>query len=281
MAGVLVLSFDALLIRLALADAWTVLFWRGLFIGLSLSLVLYAGSASFLPREIKRQGPAAVASGILFGLSSTGFVFSVVHTHVANTVLVFSTAPIFAALFTRFILRERMRRGTWPAIGAVIAGVAVVFQGSLAAGNLAGDLMALFAAVMVGANFTLLRRHPRIKRTPVVALGGFIAAGLAFFWASPLSLEMQSYLVLALMGLVQMPLASMLLAVSTRSLSSPEVSLILLLEAILGPLWVWLVLKETPPSATLVGGVIIILTLALYFLPFLHRDHHARPGHRA
>ncbi len=279
-AGVFVLSFDALLIRMAMADPWTVLFWRGLLMGTTLSLLLYFGSRQTLWSALKSQGTAAMASGVLFAMSSAGFVLSVLNTHVANTVLIFSTAPIFAALFTWIFLHEIITLRTWLAIIAVIAGVAVVFKGSLGAGNLAGDLFALLAAVVVGGNFTLLRRYPHVQRTPVVALGGFVAAGLAFNWAAPLSLEMQSYLVLALMGMVQMPLALMLLAVSTRLLSSPEVSLILLLEAILGPLWVWMVLGESPPVLTWLGGLIILLTLVVYFAPYLRGATYTRPGHR-
>ncbi len=280
LTGAFVLSFDSLLIRLAMADPWTVLFWRGLLMGLTLGFVFYSGSRKLPFTEIKTQGSAALASGILFGLTSTGFVISILNTHVANSVLIFSTAPIFAAIFTRFFLKEAIQARTWLAILAVMAGVGIVFKGSLGTGNLMGDLSALVAAVAVGGNYTILRRRPKIKRTAVVSMGGFVAAALAFFWACPLSLGLSSYMVLALMGIVQMPLASMLLAVSTRNLTSPEVSLFLLLEAILGPLWVWLVLRESPPAMTWLGGLIILITLTLYFLPSLRRDPTVKPAHR-
>lgn len=265
MAGVFVLSFDALLIRLAMADPWDILFWRGLLMGLALGLAAFGRTKSFFLLTLHRHGRAAYLSGTLFGLSGVGFVLSIMNTHVANTVLIFSAAPLFAALFTWIFLRERIQAKTWLAILAVICGVGLVFQGSLQAGNLNGDLYALTAALIVGANFTLLRRHPHLERTPVVAWGGFISAFLAFFWAEPFSLAPESYLVLALMGLVQMPLALILLAVSTRKLSSPEVSMVLLLEAVLGPFWVWLILGESPPGPTWLGGAIILSTLAVYF----------------
>ncbi len=280
LTGAFVLSFDSLLIRLAMVDPWTVLFWRGLLMGLTLSLVFYRNCRKLPFWEIKIQGSAALASGILFGVTSTGFVISILNTHVANSVLIFSTAPMFAAIFTRFILKEEIRAGTWLAILAVMAGVAVVFKGSLGTGNLMGDLFALAAAVAVGGNYTILRRRPQIKRTAVVSLGGFATAALAFFWAAPLSPDLSSFMVLGLMGMVQMPLASVLLAVSTRKLSSPAVSLFLLLEAILGPFWVWLALRESPPAMTWLGGLIILITLTLYFAPSLRRDTEVKPAHR-
>ncbi|MFP4147827.1 MAG: EamA/RhaT family transporter, partial [Halorhodospira sp.] len=100
---------------------------------------------------------------------------------------------------------------------------------------------------------------------PVVATGGVVAALCAAPWAAPLTLAPASYAVLGVMGLVQMPLALVLIAQSTRYLPSPEVSLVLLLEAALGPLWVWLVFAEVPPTPSWVGGVVIVLALLTYF----------------
>ncbi|MGM0425540.1 MAG: DMT family transporter [Thermodesulfobacteriota bacterium] len=273
LTGVFVLSFDALLIRLTGAGSWDILFWRGLLMGLSLGIVSSWSSKRFFLQTLRSQGKAAFASGTMFGLSGAGFVLSIMHTHVANTVLIFSTAPLFAALFTWIFLQERIGARTWLAILAVILGVALVFKGSLAEANLSGDFFALAAAMTVGGNFTLLRRNPGLDRAPLVAWGGFISAALALFWSAPLSLQPQSYLVLALMGLLQMPLALLLLAVATRRLTAPEVSMVLLLEAVLGPFWVWLALGETPPEATWLGGTIILGTLGLYFASLLRRNH--------
>ncbi|MFW6314498.1 MAG: DMT family transporter [Desulfohalobiaceae bacterium] len=269
LVGVFVLSFDALLIRIAGAISWDILFWRGLLMGLALGGISSWHSRRFFLNTLRIQGRAAFASGTMFGLSGAGFVLSIMHTHVANTVLIFSTAPLFAALFTWIFLRERIGVATWLAILAVMLGVGLVFKGSLQAANISGDLFALAAAMTVGGNFTLLRRNPDLDRAPMVAWGGFISAAVAWSWSSPLSLPVQSYLVLALMGLLQMPLALLLLAVATRMLTAPEVSMVLLLEAVLGPFWVWLILGETPPEATWLGGTIILGTLGLYFASLL------------
>jgi len=116
----------------------------------------------------------------------------------------------------------------------------------------------------VGTNLTLLRRHPAIDRMPLIALGGLAAALIALPNAQPLSLNATSYWVLAVMGLVQMPLATLMINNATRYLPSAEVALFYLLESVLGTLWAWYFLQEAPASATLYGGALVIATLVVH-----------------
>jgi drug/metabolite transporter (DMT)-like permease len=140
----------------------------------------------------------------------------------------------------------------------------MVFSGSLASTNWLGDLFALLAACNLGGNFTLLRRYPRPSRVVIIGLSGIVIALIALPFAAPLSLSWQSYGVLAVMGLLQMPVALILIAVGTRYLPAPEVSLLLLVETVLGPIWVWLALNEKPAIMTFVGGILIVATLAVH-----------------
>lgn len=263
-SGVLVISFDALLIRLAHTDGWNVAFWRGFLMTLSLGLFQLIRKRRALINTIRSGGGAMAVSAILFGLGSLLFVLSVSHTKVANTVVILSASPLFAAFFSRFFLEERMRPRTWAAIGVAIAGVIIVFYGSLGAGNLWGDLLAALAAIAIGSNLTLLRRYPDLSRVTLIAISGSMTALIALPLAEPLSLAPQSYLVLAIMGLIQMPLALVLIASGPRYLPSPEVSLFLLLETVLGPIWVWLITDERPPAPTFAGGGVIIAALVIH-----------------
>ena len=263
-AGVLIISVDALLVRLAATGSWNVVFWRGLLIFLSLSVVLGVRRGPSWIRELARSGRAGALSALLFGLGGTLFVSSVMYTRVANTVVIISSAPLFAALFTRAFLREPVPPRTWAAIGAGLGGVILVFSGSLGGDGLPGDAIALLAACNVAGNLTVLRRHGGLDRTALVCVGGLIMAAIALPFARPLDLGPQSYLALGIMGLVQMPLALILIAESTRYLPSPEVSLFILVETVLSPVWVWLVLGEEPPARTLAGAGLIVPTLAIH-----------------
>jgi drug/metabolite transporter (DMT)-like permease len=261
--GVCILSFDSLLVRLAGADDLAVLFWRGAFMALSLAV-----TATLLRGRAAWSGLRSPATWIIAGSFSAGtaaFVLSILHTRVANTVVIISSAPLFAALFSGWFLKERVAPRTWAAILFAFIGVLLVSGHSLGDGGLTGDLLALANAVLTGASMTLLRRHLEISRVLILALSGALLALAVLPFASP-AVSPHSLLVLALMGLVQIPLSLYLIADATRHIQAAEVSLFLLLETILAPLWAWHFLGEGVSAATLAGGALIVATLALHAL---------------
>ena len=264
LTGVLLVSFDALLVRLAVAPHWDIVFWRGWLIGLTLGVwMLLSGQRLRLPPGAGPRALLAIAVLMLAG-NTVLFVLSVSFTAAANTVVILAASPFFAALFSRVFLGEAIRVRTWVAIVVSIAGVIVVFGGGLGGGHALGDFFALTLAVCMGAQLTILRRFPTVPRLPLIALSGAVAGLMALPFAAPLELGAQSYVVVGVMGVVQMPLAMVLMAVATRYLPAPEVSLCLLLETVLAPIWVWWVLREAVPSLTAVGGTLILLTLAVH-----------------
>lgn len=267
--GVLILSVDSLLVRLAAVDGWTVLYWRGGLMALSL------GAAALIrdprPTLAGLRDRQSWLIALSFALSTAAFVLSIMQTRVANTVVIISAGPLFAALFSARFLGERVSRQTWLAIGGALAGVLVVCSASLGAGSLTGDLLALGNALFMGISMTLLRGNPQVSRALVLALSGVLLALGCARLASPLP-GMASLAVLGLMGLVQMPLSLLLLTSATRYLPAPEVSLFLLLETALAPLWVWWALGETVLTTTLAGGGLIVLCLALHTLLSLRAE---------
>lgn len=268
-SGVLILSVDSLLVRLAAVDGWTVLFWRGGLMALTLG-----GAALVFERRLtlaQLARPVSWLLGLSFALSTAAFVLSILLTRVANTVVIISAGPLFAALFSARYLHERVPFRTWLAIAGTLTGVVIVCSAGLGAGSLAGDLLALGNALFMGASMTLLRGNPQTGRALILALSGVLLA-LACAPLANLQPAGTSLAVLLLMGLAQMPLSLLLLTSATRYLPAPEVSLFLLLETALAPLWVWLVLGETVPTATLAGGLLIVATLLLHSLASLRRE---------
>jgi drug/metabolite transporter (DMT)-like permease len=256
--GVLSLSFDALLIRLGDTTPVNVLFWRGSLAAVAAALVLLASRPP--PGLLRRHGYAALSSGLLLAGSGGLFVVAVLHTKVANAVVLLTAAPFCAALLSLVFLRERLALRTWVAIGLVMLGVITIFSGSMG-GATAGDLAALGAAFCFGANMTLLRRYPALPRALSLLVAGVVLAVVTLPLASPVQISLAGFAALFVMGFVEWPLAMLLMSAGTRFLTSAEVSLFVVVESLLGPLWVWLMQGERPPEQTWLGGAIILGTL--------------------
>ena len=262
--GVVALSFDALLVRLAMADSAVVIVWRGLLMAVSLTLVLRVWRGRWSWDALRQAGAPGWLTSLGFASALILFVLAVMNTRVANVVVILTAAPLFAALFSGIFLREWVAPRTWVAIGVCLGGIALVFGGSIGFGGWLGDLFALGAALVVGGNFTILRRSPGVDRLAIVACGGLMAALVALPFASPTAVTAPGVAALAVMGLVQMPIALAFLGEATRYLPSAEVALFFLVEAVLGTFWVWLFLGEEPPGATLLGGGLVLATLAVH-----------------
>lgn len=263
-AGVLVITPDGLLTRLVEADSWTLIFWRGLLSSIGVCLILlflYRGEAWQKVRAIGRGGLFVALS---MSLGSISFVYSITHTAVANTLFIVSTAPVFAALIGRFFLKEALLLRTWVVIAVVLSGIGIIALGNGAdPGSTLGNLAALVTAVLAAGSFSLIRNFRERSMVPAAALAGLLSVLWVVPLARPLSLTPAETPVIVVMGLVMLPLAFALMYIGPRYVPAAEVSLMVLLEAILGPFWVWLVLREDPGIYTLIGGAIVLVALAV------------------
>lgn len=261
--GVFILSFDAMLIRLAGASAWDIAFWRGwLMCATFTTLSLLARKQTVLPPNA-RSWQLALAVALLYGINTLLFVYSISHTSTANTVIILASSPLFSALFSSLFLKEKLKTSTLITMLITFCGVIYIFAGSLDSLHWKGDLAALTLAISTGAVLTLLRRAHHFSILPVIALSGAVAGLLSSSQANPLSLPPQSYIWLGIMGIFQIPVATWLLMRAPRYLPSAEVSLFLLIETILGPIWVWFAVNEQIPERTFLGGAIILSAIAL------------------
>lgn len=268
----MILSCDALLIRLISADAWTIVFWRGLLVALSLAVLVALRSGRRTPAAFVAIGRAGLAAAVLLGVASVMFVGSITLTAVANTLVIAAAIPLFAALFARLFLGERVAVHTWLAMAAAIGGIVVLASGSLRHGGLVGDGLALGVAILIGGYFTVLRHARVVDMLPALALSGVVAAGLAAVPATPLSIDADDIVYVGLLGLVVIPTATGLIAQGPRYLPAAEVSLLVLLETVLGPLWVWLLLGETPTAEAFLGGAVVLAALAWHSVAGLRRN---------
>ena len=274
--GVLVLSPDSLLVRLIETDQWTLLFWRGALIALSLTLltVLLSGRGALM--AFRAVGVAGFYAAILFTGSTLFFISALSRTSVANTLVVISAAPLFAAILSRLLLGETVAQRTWVAILIGLSAIALIVSHSIGQSMLVGDLCALGTAICLASTFVIVRRARAVSMIPAMAVSGLMVAIIAAPWAAPTTIDRDDIGLLLLLGLVLLPVSIALITLGPRYLPAPEVSLIMLLETALGPLWVWLSLGEQPSWQALVGGGILVVTLAVHSLLALARER-ARP----
>jgi len=263
-AGVIVLSPDALLISSVSVDTWTLVFWRGLLTAatLTVSLIVVHGKGTL--REGFRIGIPGFFVGVFFAASTISFVTSVRMTTAANTLVIVAAMPLVAAVFTRVFLGEKVPVRTWAAVVIGFSGIGLVFSGSLAGGSPLGDLLALATAFLMAANFVIIRRFKKVNMIPAVVLSGLMTTFLTGFLVNPVPLSTSDIFLLTVIGTVVLPVPLAVMTVSPKLIPAAEVSLIMLLETFLGPFWVWLALAERPEMETVLGGSILIFTLVVH-----------------
>jgi drug/metabolite transporter (DMT)-like permease len=261
--GAVVLSFEGVIVQLLDSGPLTILLWRGPLMAAGFVGIFWLGWArgGGLWRGLRAVGGIGVLAAALFAADNVLFIVALTRTSVANTLLILSAAPVFAALLGRAVLGDRVGGRTWAVIAAMLAGVAVILSGSLGGGALLGDLAALGAAVSIAGTLVLIRRARGVVMLPSMALGALAAAVAVAPFADPRVGGASDLALLVLLGLVVAPVAFGCIAIGPRYLPAHEVSLLMLLETVLGPVWAWAALGSAPAASTLAGGAVVVFAL--------------------
>jgi len=270
--AVLILSPDALLVRLIECDLWSLLFWRCLLTGGVTSLFLVVRYRWRFWHSFVATGRTGLLSALVLCCGSLLFVSSLKQTAAANTLIILAATPVFSSLFSYLFLREKIALRTWLAILICFGGILLLFSGSLKSGLLLGDLLALGATLMWAINLVILRRGRAVNMIPANVLGNLLVIPIVLLLgAQPLTVSTVDAGYLLLLGGLVLPVSFAMITLGPRYLPAPEVSLILLTETILGPIWVWLAIGEVPQATTLLAGLLIVGTLLLHTLLSLRK----------
>ena len=260
--GVLLVVPDSLFVRLIDADPMVTAFWRGIIAGgfILFGLVLFQGLSGF--KGILKSGNPGLIYTFLIGSTAPAFVLAVTNTSVANVVFIFATIPIFASIFSLVFLKEPIRRNMVVTIFFVLIGLGVIAYGSgySEVASWEGDLWALYVSVAFAGALTAVRQVKGISMIPAIPIAYIGSAVLIGLFYLPLQEFKQDwYLFLGHGAFIAG--ATCLLTLGPRFLSSPEVSLLILLESVLAPILVWFFLGEYPGEWAIFGGTLVILTL--------------------
>jgi drug/metabolite transporter (DMT)-like permease len=262
-AGVVVISPDALIIRTVRTDAWSTVYWRGIFTTIGTLLVLAILAPGQEPRAWRPTRPHLFA-GALFAAASVAFVSALDRTDAASVLVIIAAGPLIASVLGRVFLHEPAHARTWLTGGAVVVGLLVILGGGLGRAEIGGDLLALAGASCFAGYLTISRAARPADMTPAIAIGGVGAALAGLVAGADLTIGIGDLLLLALLGIVILPVSLALITRATHRLPAPEVNLIALLETVLGPLWVWLAIGEDPSPEVLAGGVLVVGAVTIH-----------------
>ena len=258
--GVLILSPDTLLIRLAGIEPWSLLVYRGLLMAAGMALISKYFDPAPLARQYRDIGRTGMYAAVLFAISTIAFVNAVSYTTIAHTLVIVATAPLFAALYGRLLLGERLKLYTFIAILCVLAGMILVAGEMNGDSDWIGDTCALISASSIAATFVLNRKNKAVNMVPAISISGVLAAIVALPFAHWVPLDAHTILMIALMAVV-VTVAFVLITVAPRYIPAAEVSLILPLETVGGIALAWWFLGEVPGEKTLWGAAIILSAL--------------------
>ena len=262
--GVLFVTPDSLFVRLISSDALTIAFWRSFAAGFLILVALITFTDFKNLKSLFVMGKLGWLYCLLIGSTSPAFVCAVENTSVANVVFIFAAMPIFAALFSYFMLGETIPARVKKTIISVTLGLSLIAYGSTEneTSNWIGDLFALYVCISYAAALTFVRKLKSISMLPAVPIAYLGSAIILFFFTDPFAgFKVNAALYFVHGGLIA--IGTCCLVIGPRFISSPEASLLILLETILAPLLVWAILYEYPGIWSLLGGTIIVLTLLI------------------
>ena len=262
--AVMFLTPDSLLIRLANVSSWNLIFYRGfipfsvVFIGL---LFIYKTN---LIKQTFSNGWHGVAYALIFAITNITFVISIENTNVANTLIMIALAPMISAVLSFIFLKEIPEKKTWAAIIITTVSVIYIFYDAMDAGDILGNSFGLITATGLAVGAVIVRSAKKINLVPSAMFGKLLVALVAFYFADNISLENNDLLIVPLMCVMCVAIPFVLVTIAPRYITAAEVNLFFLLETIFGPIWVWLVIKEQPSIETIIGGIVIIITIAIH-----------------
>ena len=261
--GVIILSPDSVLIRLADSDSWALLFWRGLSYAIGVAIIVWVMHGSQTLKICRETGKGGLLIGLLSGICAGTFLFAIEYTSIANTLIIISTSPVMIAIVAWIMLKEKVGLMTLISMAIVFIGIYIVMSENFGGSNLKGDIYALLTSIIMGITFTLIRKYKEVDMVPTNIVGGLVAACIAFVFADSLTLTTNAMIYIVASGVI-MSISFTMIVVALSYIPAAEAGMIMPLETVLGILIAWIVLSEVPSSNALVGGSIVILTLFVH-----------------
>ena len=194
------------------------------------------------------------------------------NTTVANTNFIIQTQVIFLALFGYLFLKEQITKITLASIIFAISGIILILGNSLSSGEMSGNIVAFIMPISFAVLILIVRKYPDVDMVPLQLIAGFIAMFIGYVASSKINISAHDLFLSFLAGFFQIGFGFILITIGARNTPSAMVGIIMLTEAVFGPLWAWLFVNENPKFSVLLGGGIIILAVFLQFYSLLAKE---------
>ena len=262
--AVMFITPDSLFIRLSSIDTWGLVFYRGIipFFTVFFGMLLIYRLNFFI--ILMKSGYHGIIYVITFSVTNITFVVSIQNTNVANTLVMIATAPMLSAILGAIFLKEPPDKKTLISIIITFLSIIYIFFDSLKLGNFYGDILGFITAIGLAVGAVTIRSAKSKNLVPAAVVGKLLVATFALLFIENFALINQDIIIVPLMCILCVAIPFVLVTIAPRFIPAAEVNLFFLLETIIGPIWVWLIIKEQPSVETLLGGLIIIITIAIH-----------------
>jgi len=263
--GALCLSFGGIIVKsFEGANLWQILFWRQTFFAIIVVLYLLVSYKKNIFKSFYHSGLSGFIGGFILSIGFSAYVFSMYNTTVANANFIITTETIFLAVFGYFFLKEKINLITFISIIFGMSGVLLILGSSLSIqsseqfiGNIVAFIMPISFVILV----IIIRKYPNVDMVPAQFIAGVFAAIIGYFIAGKLSISPHDLFLASMAGFFQIGFGFILITIGSQTTPSAVVGVLMLTEAVFGPLWAWLFINEIPPTSVLIGGGIIIFSI--------------------
>ena len=265
--GAFSLSFGGLIIKsFEGATQWQILFWRTVFFLLVISIYLLITYKKSIFKSFYDSGLPGFFGGLILSFGFCGYVFAMYNTTVANTNFIIQTQTIFLAIFGYFFLKEKISRVTLTSIILAVSGITLMVGNTLSPGQMLGNIAAFSMPISFAVLILVVRKYPNIDMVPSQFIAGIFALMIGYLMSGKIHISYHDIFLGFLAGFFQLGFGFIFITIGAQRTPSAMVGIIMLTEAVFGPLWAWLFINEQPPNIVLLGGTIVIIAVLMQFL---------------
>ena len=264
--GAITLSFGGLIVKsFEGANLWQILFWRSVFFCFVIIIFLSIIYKRQFFKALINSGLPGVIGGIILGLGFFSYVFAMYNTTVANTNFIIQTQTLFLAIFGYLFLKETISKITLVSIILAISGITLMLGDSLSSGKMIGNVIAFIMPISFAVLIIIVRKYPSVDMIPLQLIAGIVAMIIGYVVAGRIDISLYDIFLGFLAGFFQVGFGFIFITIGARTTPSAVVGVIMMSEAIFGPLWAWLFINEQPPLIVLMGGSIVLFAVLLQF----------------